>query len=312
MYYDNKKFICLYHENCIDGTMSAAVLKYLSPHSQDIEFIPSNYNNGQEPLPYTLEGKIVYLVDFSLPPKKIIEYAKFADYIVILDHHVSAIRDYEDVSLPGNVHTVFDVNRSGAGLTWDYCDSPKTRPRLVSLVEDRDLWRFAYGEDSKYIHYCLQLLNYQINQYVTALKTWDIEAKIQEGKVLHEFFMNQVHLLSKNTFWIPLGGYDCVPVCNVPYFYASEVANKLASYSACGWAATFSLGENEIFWSLRSIGDVDVSVIAKQYGGGGHKNAAGFKCGYPGLKSLDFISQRKKIKHKIWSQLSRWLKTLWK
>lgn len=30
--------------------------------------------------------------------------------------------------------------------------------------------------------------------------------------------------------------------------------------------------------SLRSVGDFDVSTIAKQYGGGGHKNAAGFRC----------------------------------
>jgi oligoribonuclease NrnB/cAMP/cGMP phosphodiesterase (DHH superfamily) len=28
--------------------------------------------------------------------------------------------------------------------------------------------------------------------------------------------------------------------------------------------------------ALRSVGDFDVSEIAKQYGGGGHKNAAGF------------------------------------
>jgi nanoRNase/pAp phosphatase (c-di-AMP/oligoRNAs hydrolase) len=29
-------------------------------------------------------------------------------------------------------------------------------------------------------------------------------------------------------------------------------------------------------FSLRSVGDFDVSAIAKIYGGGGHKNAAGF------------------------------------
>ena len=29
-------------------------------------------------------------------------------------------------------------------------------------------------------------------------------------------------------------------------------------------------------WSLRSIGEFDVSLLATQFGGGGHKNAAGF------------------------------------
>jgi uncharacterized protein len=30
-------------------------------------------------------------------------------------------------------------------------------------------------------------------------------------------------------------------------------------------------------WGLGSMGDFDVSEIAKAYGGGGHKNAAGFQ-----------------------------------
>ena len=34
-------------------------------------------------------------------------------------------------------------------------------------------------------------------------------------------------------------------------------------------------------YSLRSNGEFDVSVIAKQFGGGGHRNAAGFEA--PGL-----------------------------
>jgi nanoRNase/pAp phosphatase (c-di-AMP/oligoRNAs hydrolase) len=44
------------------------------------------------------------------------------------------------------------------------------------------------------------------------------------------------------------------------------------AFAACYWDTP----EGRVF-SLRSIGDFDVSEIAKQYGGGGHKNASGFR-----------------------------------
>lgn len=44
------------------------------------------------------------------------------------------------------------------------------------------------------------------------------------------------------------------------------------------FAATYFVNDKgERIYSLRSTGDFDVAEIAKKYGGGGHKNAAGFK-----------------------------------
>jgi hypothetical protein len=42
---------------------------------------------------------------------------------------------------------------------------------------------------------------------------------------------------------------------------------------AMGW---YQRGDGRYAYSLRSRGDFDVSELAKKYGGGGHKNAAGF------------------------------------
>lgn len=71
-----------------------------------------------------------------------------------------------------------------------------------------------------------------------------------------------------------IGGY-AVPVANLPYTMASDAGHKLAEsapFGACYWDTP----EGRVF-SLRSQGEFDVSEIAKQYGGGGHKNAAGFR-----------------------------------
>ena len=76
-------------------------------------------------------------------------------------------------------------------------------------------------------------------------------------------------------------GGQLVPVANLPYTLTSDAGHlmcvephegSLAPFAACYWDPP----DGRVF-SLRSAeGGYDVSEIAKAYGGGGHKNAAGF------------------------------------
>lgn len=71
-----------------------------------------------------------------------------------------------------------------------------------------------------------------------------------------------------------IAGYD-VSVANLPVTIVSDAGNVMAQdepFAACYWDD--HMGRN---FSLRSIGDFDVSAVAKLYGGGGHRNAAGFQ-----------------------------------
>lgn len=72
-----------------------------------------------------------------------------------------------------------------------------------------------------------------------------------------------------------IGGFD-VPVANLPYTLSSDAGHEMAKgqpFAACYWDTP----DGRVF-SLRSAPDgQDVSAIAKQYGGGGHRAAAGFK-----------------------------------
>ena len=66
-------------------------------------------------------------------------------------------------------------------------------------------------------------------------------------------------------------------IANVPYFAASEVAGELAEREGAEFGACyFEVQYNMWQYSLRSRDEFDVSKIAEYYGGGGHKNAAGF------------------------------------
>ena len=72
-----------------------------------------------------------------------------------------------------------------------------------------------------------------------------------------------------------IAGYD-VPVLNAPSAYVSDAGHLMSigePFAACYWdhpdGRSFSLRSNK-------EEGVDVAQIAIMYGGGGHKNAAGF------------------------------------
>jgi hypothetical protein len=89
----------------------------------------------------------------------------------------------------------------------------------------------------------------------------------------------------KNAIMTTFEGHR-VPLVNCPQHDISETLHELAkrpygNYTykgathppfAMGW---WQRGDGRFQYSLRSIGDFDVSALAKKHGGGGHKNAAG-------------------------------------
>jgi hypothetical protein len=72
-----------------------------------------------------------------------------------------------------------------------------------------------------------------------------------------------------------------VPVVNMPYMNCSEHLHELLNVPGGAprqfVASYFRTLKGEWQFSLRSVGDFDVSEVAKRFGGGGHKHSAGFK-----------------------------------
>src|SRR6187549_894021 len=135
------KTVCIYHGDCADGFTSAWVVrKYVQEVLPEYEttYFAGSYSNVKD-LP-NVEGVGVLLVDFSYKRAVMEEIIKKSQAVTILDHHKTAQADLKD--LPG-LDQVFDMNRSGARITWDYFFPKQTPPKLLLAVEDRDLWRFA-------------------------------------------------------------------------------------------------------------------------------------------------------------------------
>lgn len=281
--------ICIYHHPCSDGHTAAWAVKLRWPQCQMIE---GKYEKGE--LPH-VAGKHVLLVDFSYKPDRLMEVVSNAASVTILDHHVSAQRLLEPMIADGTIDGIFDMTKSGAMLAWEFCFPDGTTPfeldvyeddrvpLLVKYVQDRDLWTWALPE-AKAICAWMQMQTLDFKTWTTVAETledddgWQMAVDI--GRALCTREGNDIGGAIRSTKRrMVIGGYD-VPVANLPYIWASEAGNIMSRGEPFS-GTYFDASDGSRSFSLRSDKDdptaVDVSEIASSFGGGGHKNAAGFR-----------------------------------
>ena len=261
------KFLCIYHGHCADGFGAAWVVRQYFDE-RNVEFFPGRY---QEPPP-DVAGRRVLMVDFSYKRPVLLEMAEKAESILILDHHKSAQADLVD--LPSNVEAHFDMERSGAMMTWDHYFPDHTAPNLIITIQDRDLWRFRFPH-TKAVQACLFSHPYDFEIWDELMKA-PLSELARDGEAIARKHSKDVReMIESLAYRSEIAGHD-VPVLNCPYFYSSEAGHIMAEgekFAACYWDGpdhrTYSLRSNEA--------GLDVSKIAEQFGGGGHRNAAGYK-----------------------------------
>lgn len=256
--------LCIYHGGCDDGFGAAyAMWKALG---EKVEFYPGVHQ--EEPPP--VEGRDVFLLDFSYKRGVIESLLNKAKSITILDHHISAQKDLDELLEAGAIKGQFDMHRSGAMMAWDYFMGTEAPP-LIQHIQDRDLWKFELAHTR-----CITMA---LGSYEQDFETWDslmyqTEQLAQEGAAIERWYRRRVENAKKHAWLEDIGGYK-VPVICAPNFMASDLAGELSQDHP--FAAIYWDSENHRNYSLRSRGDFDVSQVARQFGGGGHKQAAGFK-----------------------------------
>ena len=257
--------LCIYHGNCADGFGAAWAVRKAIPTA---EFYAATY---QEPPP-DVTGKSVLMVDFSYKRNVLLDMAGKAESILILDHHKSAAEDLVD--LPANVVAVFDMKRSGAMMAWQHFFPDVPPPRLIEHIQDRDLWSFALP-GTREIQANVFSYPYDFGVWDTLMDS-DVELLRGEGAAIERKHHKDIaELVTVTKRRMVIGGFD-VPVANLPYTLSSDAGHLMAldePFAACYWDTP-----NGRVFSLRSRDSgQDVSAVAKTYGGGGHRNAAGFQ-----------------------------------
>ncbi len=283
------KPLVIYHKNCADG-FGAAWAAYKRFGEEGAEYLPMGYNDPRVKLtstgfefPAELEGRDVYILDFSFKPDITEAIFNTASFLFWRDHHKTAFEDNgHDPNeawgyVSGKADILLDPHKSGCVLAWELIHPEKPTPTFLRLIQDRDLWKwemngtrdFAVSLRSKE----LSFKNFDYANDCFALM-------IKEGEAMNKLFDQQLIDITARplvtSLFTDVGGAAGLSV-NCTSQFASEAGNILAQKSGT-FGMTWCMGEQGIvFVALRSVGDYDVTKIARVYGGGGHKNAAGFK-----------------------------------
>lgn len=269
--------IIIYHADCFDGIAGAWVIKYylaMNPDGNKHFLFPARHGDD----PPSVDGdSVIYMVDFSYPrPVMNLLLKRTNGRMRVFDHHKTA-----QEALANFPNAVFDMDRSGAGISWDELFKGSPRPLAIDLVEDRDLWRFNREATRPFIASLASRNLTPTNfQYVVN----DTEKFIEEGYPIVSYIEQYGEKLAETSVVCNIAGHD-VPVINCPYMNISDHLDVLLKhYPLAPFAAAFfqrhDKTRTDTVWqfSLRSkVNGLDVSEIAKKFGGGGHRNAAGFQ-----------------------------------
>lgn len=269
------KPLVIYHGNCADGFSAAWC--FWHKYKDAYDYLAGVYQQD----PPDVTDRDVYLVDFSYKRLVVERMLTQANRIILIDHHKTALEDLAPLrSLDYGDRFVWfcDLDRSGATLAWDYLNgSYSRRPLLLGHIEDRDLWRFKLPNTRE--------IQANVFSYEYTFEQWDRLMAADQAELLkmtvagaaierkhHKDIAELVAICRRR---MVIGGHD-VPVASLPYTLVSDAGHKMAQgepFAACYW----DTAEGRIFGLRSSDTGMDVSEIAKQYGGGGHAKAAGFK-----------------------------------
>lgn len=158
--------ICYYH-NDADGIISGALVNYFLKGKK--KFIKAEY--GMK-IDWEMIGTSdsVFVVDFSFPPHEMEKLCLLAENVVWIDHHVSAIKDWEDnvssmknvfPDYDGNIDGIRKIGESGCQLTEQYFaekflkngipqwHNDSVNSKLVEMIGTYDVW----NKENEYVNF---------------------------------------------------------------------------------------------------------------------------------------------------------------
>lgn len=304
-----------YHADCLDG-FGAAFAAWLA--LGDTATFRAMHH-GDHWSSDEVRNATVYILDYSFSRTSLMQMAALATSVTLLDHHVSALaqfipetadasRRYEYHDTESKLHLLFDMDKSGARLSWEHFHGEQVMPLPLRHIEDQDLWRFALPGTRAF---CRQLrlgaFDFSAWQHafmaMNSPETEIYRLALQRGDAIEAFFMQEVRQLATSrlvcsarlrgepadalqalrhgqaTLGKETRVWHAIPglAINANALFASELGHQLAQRSGTFGLIWQLAADGEIKVSLRSEGAVDVAAIAARYGGGGHRKAAGFR-----------------------------------
>ena len=289
------------------------VYYFTKPEPKDDEtLVMIGYNYG-DPIPDLSEYERVIMCDISFPKETMIQLWSMGQNFIWIDHNISAINEME---IP--INGLQDTSFAACELTWHYFFPSLSSashwdgmPEIVRLLgrydcfghkgtdEEQKVLEFQYG--------ARQLIDNYDKAYKWLVQSLEPTSGIIDdiqynGGVIYQYLCTEAKQVYKNGFEIEFKDYydETKPIgwqwrtvkficINKERFNPINFGINYHEDGYDGCACFYRRSDGKWSFSLyNDNGKVDCSVIAKQFGGGGNKGAAGFVVTDDGLFSVLF------------------------
>jgi len=282
---NDPKPLVLYHgKGCPDGFAAALAAWFF--YEGRAEFIGLDHGDIKTvaDLP-ALEGRAVYILDFSFSAPILQGIEERAAKLVLLDHHKSAAEKLNGFSCRcGVVH--FDMAKSGARLAWEFFLPDRAMPDLVRYIEDRDIWVWQFPQSAGFLAALdMEPLNFERWAEIALFSPQQLDFFMARGQAMDEKFSKLAADLAQGAQPITFNGQRGLMV-NAPGVFHSLVGEILAKQSG-SFALLWSVTQGGVVKvGLRSERGFDCIPLAESMHGGGHAQACGFRMGVERLPAL--------------------------
>ena len=271
----DKNIIIFYHADCIDGFTSAWVA--WKKFGNKADYFPHFHDDV---LP-KLVGKEIYCLDITFPDKQMLQLMKDNKRVTAIDHHISR----KEMTL-ATFEPLYALDHSGCVLSWQYFFGSKPVPKFLLQIEDMDIWRHKI-KGGRFLYMYLDLFDFNFVTWSKLIRDFEVLEKRKKmfatGEVLFKHESRAVdRTIQTNAKLVTFEGFSVYAI-NVTRS-GSETGHRLAKLKPPFSIMWREKKDGIVTVSLRGVGNIDCSKIAKKYGGGGHKHSAAFR-----LKSLKSI-----------------------
>ena len=275
----------LYHSQCADGFAAACVARRY--YGLDAIYVPVRYD---QPPPVIPPEHSVLMVDFCYPLAVMRELCDGHTWLTVLDHHESSVETCKVMTAHQSCTVRHDIRECGATLAWFYLFPGDPVPSFLEYVRDQDLWRWELP-GSRAVSAAVRSYGFDFGTWLPWLADSRRVSELQ-GQGVHLLRLTEelVRRQAAEARQAVIGGY-WVPVVNASALQSEVGHALLEAHPLAPLVGVYhDQADGRRKWSLRGAGrlivgvegtlhPISCAVVAQMYGGGGHRDAAGFVVG---------------------------------
>ena len=274
-----------FHKMDHDGKLAGAIAKkYFLEKGEQFYLYPFNYDMSLPIEDFDKNDKLYFLDVVCQPYTEMQNLINSGYNVIICDHHKSFLETEIHKQTKGNCSLDF----AGCELTWKYFYPNSPMPEFVRLLGRYDMWdKFNEDWETRILPFQWGMRNHRTDP-INYFDIWEdlfndteshsMNSILEEGKMILNYqrkvYAGQVATYS---FEATLEDHPNLRlIClNSPGGNSMMFDEKWNPDLYDAMFVFVSKGESYIC-SLYTVKDLDLSVIAKSYGGGGHAQACGF------------------------------------